>query len=217
MVLKGVIFDLDGVIVNTVPLHFKAWKKMFSAYGKKFSFQDYKQKVDGIPRTNGARAILSELSQKELDEAASKKQGYYLEFLEQEGVKVYADAINLIKSLKENNIKVAVISSSKNCLLILKKANIDNLFNVIITGNDINRGKPHPDIFLLAARRLGLEPKECLIFEDAVLGIEAAKRAKMKAVGVDHYHKPERLKDADLVIDNLKGIDILKLKELVSS
>ena len=217
MSLKGAIFDLDGVVVNTVPLHFKAWKKMFGEYGKKFSFQDYKMKVDGIPRTDGARAILSELSKEQLNKAAARKQGYYLEFLEKEGVEIYASAISLIKSLRKNNIKVAVISSSKNCLFILKKAKIVNLFDVIITGNDIKKGKPHPEIFLSAAKRLGLKTKDCVVFEDAVLGIEAAKRARMKAIGIDHYHKPNRLKKADLVVGNLKGVNISKLKELVSS
>jgi len=212
-----VIFDLDGIVVNTVPLHFKAWKKMFSEYGKDFSFQDYKEKVDGIPRIDGAKAILPQLSQQELKKAASKKQNYFLEFLEKEGVKVYESTLNLIKNLRKESIKVAVISSSKNCLYILKKANIDNLFDVIITGNDIKRGKPHPDVFLLAIERLNLSPKQCVVFEDAVLGAEAAKMAGIRCVGVDRYNNPERLRGADLVIADVNQIDIEQLKQLISS
>jgi len=140
MDLKAVIFDLDGVVVNTVPLHFKAWKKMFSEHGKNFSFQDYKEKVNGIPRIDGAKAILPQSSQQKLKKAASNKQNYFLEFLEKEGVEIYKSTLNLIKNLRKKSIKVAVISSSKNCLYILEKANIDNLFDVIITGNDIKRG-----------------------------------------------------------------------------
>ena len=214
MALEGIIFDLDGVIVNTVPLHFKAWKQMFNEYGKKFSFKDYKQKVDGIPRMSGARAVLSDLSQEELNEAAAKKQGYFLEFLKTEGIKVYSSTINFIKVLRKNNYRVAVISSSKNCLFILEKTNLVNLFDVIITGNDIKRGKPNPDVFLLAAEKLNLNPKNCIVFEDAVLGVEAAKNAKMKVVGIDRYHKPERLKEADLIINDLKEISLPKIKEL---
>jgi len=217
MDLKAVIFDLDGIVVNTVPLHFKAWKKMFSEYGKDFSFQDYKEKVDGIPRIDGAKAILPQLSQQELKKAASKKQNYFLEFLEKEGVKVYESTLNLIKNLRKESIKVAVISSSKNCLYILKKANIDNLFDVIITGNDIKRGKPHPDVFLLAIERLNLSPKQCVVFEDAVLGAEAAKMAGIRCVGVDRYNNPERLRGADLVIADVNQIDIEQLKQLISS
>ncbi|MCD6133389.1 MAG: beta-phosphoglucomutase family hydrolase [Deltaproteobacteria bacterium] len=217
MSLEAVIFDLDGVVVDTVPLHFKAWKKMFSEYGKDFSFQDYKEKVDGIPRIDGARAILSHLSQEELKKAASKKQDYFLEFLEKEGVKVYESTLNLIKNLRKEGIKVAVISSSKNCLYILKKANIDNLFDVIITGNDIKRGKPHPDAFLLAIDRLNSTPERCVVFEDAVLGVEAAKTAGTKCIGIDRYNNPERLKEADLVISDVSQISIEQLKQLVSS
>ena len=217
MDLKAAIFDLDGIIVNTVPLHFKAWKKMFSEYGKDFTFQDYKEKVDGIPRIDGAKAILPQLSQQELKKAASKKQNCFLEFLEKEGVKVYESTLNLIKNLRKESIKVAVISSSKNCLYILKKANIDNLFDVIITGNDIKRGKPRPDVFLLAIERLNLSPKQCVVFEDAVLGVEAAKRAGIRCVGVDRYNNPERLRSADLGIGDVSQIDIKQLKQLISS
>src|SRR3990167_2372078 len=119
--LKGVISDLDGVLVNTVPAHFKAWKKMFSEYGRKFTFQDYKKKVDGIPRTDGARAVLYDLSPGELKKAADKKQKYYLDYINKEGVRVYTTSVRLLKDLKAHGIKIAVISASKNCGLILKK------------------------------------------------------------------------------------------------
>jgi len=107
-----------------------------------------------------------------------------------------------------------VISSSKNCLHILKKAGIINLFKVIITGNDIKRGKPNPDVFLLAALRLNLEPKQCIVFEDAVLGVEAAKRADMICIGIDRYHDPKRLSKADLVVSDLSKVTVEKLKAL---
>ncbi|MBU4346229.1 MAG: beta-phosphoglucomutase family hydrolase [Candidatus Omnitrophica bacterium] len=212
--LKGVIFDLDGVIVNTVPSHFEAWKKLFGEYGKDFAFQEYKEKVDGIPRIDGVRAILKDLPEQELQKAAAKKQGYFLEFLEKDGIKVYNSTVDFIKEAKGHNLKVAVISSSKNCLYILKKAGIDNLFDIIITGNDIKKGKPHPDVFLLAGARLGLEPEECLVFEDAVLGVEAAKRGNFKCVGVDRYQEPRRLSKADLVISDFSEINLEKSKGL---
>lgn len=207
---------MDGVVVNTVPVHFKAWKKMFFEYGKKFTFKDYKLKVDGIPRMRGARAILPDISKEELEKAASKKQKYFMEFLKKEGVKVYLDALHLIINLKKSKIKRAVISSSKNCLYILKKAKLNKFFDVIISGNDIIKGKPHPDIFLLAAKRLGLGRKECIVIEDAVLGITAAKRAKIKAIGIDRYGKPARLKQANLIVNSLKKLTLSKLERLIT-
>lgn len=216
LLLKGAIFDMDGVIVNTVPLHFKAWKKMFGEYGKKFTFPDYRIKVDGIPRSSGTRAVLTGLSKEELERAAEKKQKYFLEFLKKEGIKVYKDTVELVKRLKGNNVKTAVISSSKNCRYILRKAKLTGLFDVVITGNDVKKGKPHPDIFLLAAAKLRLKPKECIVFEDAVLGIKAAGRAKMRTVGIDRYNNPGKLKQADLVVSNLRKAGISKLEKLIS-
>lgn len=215
MQLKGAIFDLDGVIVSTVSLHFNAWKKMFGEYGKKFDFEDYKEKVDGIPRMSGARAILADLSDEELEKAATKKQVYFLELLEKEGVEVYDSTMDLIKQLRQNNIKVAVISSSKNCLPILKKVGIDNLFEVIITGHDVKKGKPDPQVFLLAAQKIGLEPQDCIVFEDAVLGVEAAKRGNFSCVGVDRYRNPLRLAKADLVVNDLSEVNLEKLEEIL--
>jgi beta-phosphoglucomutase len=214
-VLKGIIFDLDGVIVETVLLHFNAWKKMFYEYGKEFTFEEYKKKVDGIPRLDGARAILKDLDEEELKKAAEKKQKYFLELLEKEGVKVYQSTIRLIKELKKNNIRVAVISSSKNCLPILKRANIDSLFDVIITGNDIKKGKPDPEIFILACKKLNLSPSECVVIEDAVLGVEAAKKGNFKCIGIDRYGNPARLSKADLVVKDLSEIDLEVLSKII--
>ena len=214
MEFKGAIFDLDGVIVDTVPLHFKAWKKMFLEYGQEITFQDYKDKIDGIPRTSGARAILKDLPDDELEQAASRKQKYFLEFLEKEGVKVYEGTLHLIKELKKEKIKVAVISASKNCRSTLKKAGIDSLFDVIIAGGEVKKGKPEPDIFLLAAQKLNLMPSACIIFEDAVLGVLAAERAMMRCVGIDRYQNPQRLAKANLVVNDLSEVTIEKLKKL---
>ena len=212
--MKAAIFDLDGVIVNTVPLHFKAWQRMFNEYGKEFTFEDYKEKVDGIPRIDGARAILTDLNDDELKKAADKKQDYFLEYLNKEEIPVYNTTVDLVKALKREYLKRGVISSSKNCLSILKKVKLAGLFDVIITGNDVTKGKPDPQVFFMAAEKMAVEPKNCVVFEDAVLGVEAAKRAGMKCVGIDRYGKPERLKKADLVVSDLGEVNIEKIKEL---
>jgi len=214
MSMRAAIFDLDGVIVNTVPFHFKAWQKMFAEYGKDFSFEDYKEKVDGIPRNDGARAILTDLDDGELKKAADKKQVYFLEYLNSEEIPVYKTTVDLVKAMKKENIKRGVISSSKNCLPILKKVNLAGLFDEILTGNDVTKGKPDPQVFLMSAERMAIEPSRCVVFEDAVLGVEAAKRAGMKCVGIDRYGKPERLKKADLVVGDLGEVDLERIRKL---
>lgn len=211
MSFKGAIFDLDGVVVSTVSLHFKAWKKMFAEFGKEFTMEDYEAKVDGIPRMDGARAVLTELSQGELDKAAAKKQGYFTGFLKKEGVVVYNTTVELIKELKENGIKIAVISSSKNCPDILRKVSLYPFIDIEINGKMIVRGKPDPWIFQEAAKRLDLKYEECIVFEDAVLGVEAGKRADMFTIGIDRRNAPERLKKADLVVKDLGEVDYKKL------
>jgi beta-phosphoglucomutase len=211
MAFRAAIFDLDGVIVDTVPIHFKAWKKMFSEYGIEFTFDDYKKKVDGIPRIDGCKAILTDLSDDEIQVASSRKQVYYLEYLEKEGIKVYESTISLIKQLLANKIKVAVISSSKNLLMILKKTNIESLFEVKIGGNDITKGKPDPQVFLMAAERLGVLAGEALVFEDATLGVEAAKRAGMHCVGIDRDNHPELFQKADIIVKDLSEVDFQRI------
>lgn len=215
MSFKGAIFDLDGVIVNSVPLHFGAWKKMFKEYGKEITMKDYEDKVDGIPRMDGARAILTDLSQEKLEEAATKKQGYFLELLKTEGVNVYKTTRKLMEELKANSVKVAVISSSKNCPDILEKGGLYHLIDVEINGKQIVKGKPDPWIFTTAAERLGLKPEECVVFEDAVLGVLAGKRAGIFTIGVDRRNVPERLGEADFIIKDLGEVDYKKLKAFI--
>jgi beta-phosphoglucomutase len=214
MSFKAAIFDLDGVIVDTVPIHFHAWKSMFADYGKEFTFDDYKKKVDGIPRIDGCKAILTELSDDEIKTASDKKQVYYLEYLQKEGIKIYDSTVDLIKNLLSHNIKVAVISSSKNLLMILEKTQLKDLFEVIISGNDITKGKPDPQVFLMAAERLGVLPEDSLVFEDATLGVQAAKRAGMKCVGIDRDNHPDLFKKADIVVHDLSEIDYDKISSI---
>ncbi len=137
-----------------------------------------------------------------------------MEYLNSEKIPVYNTTIDLIKNFKKASLKIAVISSSKNCLHILKKVNLVDLFDVIIGGNDITKGKPDPEIFFTAARKMSISPGECVVFEDAVLGVEAAKRAGMKCVGVDRYNRQERLNKADLVVGDVGELDLAKIKEL---
>lgn len=216
MALEAVIFDLDGVVVNTVPLHFAAWKRMFNEYGHEFTFDDYKQKVDGIPRYDGARAILTELPEDKLRIAADKKQDYFREALDKSEIPRYDTTIHLIEELLSDGIKVAVISSSKNCPYILKKIGLFDKLTTVVSGADITKGKPDPQIFLMAAERMGADPEHCIVFEDAVLGVEAAKRGKMKCVGIDRYDNPERLSKADIIIKDAGEVTMAKLKELTS-
>ncbi len=213
MSFLAAIFDMDGVVVDTVPLHFKAWKRMADDYGRPFTFDDYKAKVDGIPRIDGARAILEGLPEEVVREAAEKKQGYFLELVEKEGVYVYDSTVALMDELKDHGVKIAVISASKNAEFILKRAGVLDKLDALVAGGEVKRGKPHPDIFLAAASKLSVDRDGSIVFEDAVLGVEAAKRARMYCVGVDRYNDPSRLSKADMVVSDLSEVNYEKLRE----
>ena len=214
MALKAAVFDLDGVVVDTVPIHFKAWKQMFGEYGIEFTFDDYKRKVDGIPRMDGARAILTDIPQDELERAAELKQVYFLEHLGTDEIPTYHTTIRLIEDLQKAGIKVAIISSSRNCPRILRRIGLYEKVDTVICGLDITKGKPDPQIFLTAADHLGVGYDECVVFEDAELGVEAAKKGGMRCVGVERYGNPKRLALADLVVGDVGELDLAQLRSL---
>ncbi|MBU0572929.1 MAG: beta-phosphoglucomutase family hydrolase [Candidatus Margulisiibacteriota bacterium] len=216
MSIKGAIFDLDGVIVDSVPLHFKAWKKMFAEYGHEFTTEDYLAKVDGRPRLEGAAAILTELSPQEVKLAGDKKQAYFLELLEKGPIDTFDSTIKLIKEMKDQGLKLAMASSSKNAGYILRKVGLFELFDADVSGADLKKGKPDPEIFLKAADKLGLASRECVVFEDARAGVEAARAGGFYCVGIDRHGKLDHDLGADLYVNDLSetSLDrILKLDE----
>ncbi|MFH1361522.1 MAG: beta-phosphoglucomutase family hydrolase [bacterium] len=209
--IKGAIFDLDGVIVNTVPFHFKAWQKMFEQYGHDFTLADYLAKVDGRPRLEGAAAILTELSPTEIVKAGEIKQGYYLELLKNEPLEIFESTITLIKEMKANKIKLAAASSSKNAGMILKKIKLFELFEVNVSGSDFEKGKPDPEIFLTAAKKIGLKPAECVVFEDAKSGVEAAQAGGFQCIGINRHNDSTGLKLADKIVNDVSEISLAEI------
>ena len=240
MDFKGAIFDLDGVITDTAKMHAEAWKIIFDqfleSHNKKnfipFDKQkDYLKYVDGKPRIKGTKDFLesrnifldlgkpSDLSSKKtLWGISNKKNLVFLKLLNKQKPNVYKHAVSLIKNLRKKEIKVAIISSSKNCKKILKTCNLTSLFDVIIDGKISEKiglsGKPDPDIFLYASKKLKLNPEDCIIFEDAFSGIEAGKKGNFGLVIGISRNNNIHLKSAHLVIKNLKEISLSKLNKL---
>jgi len=202
------ILDMDGVVVDTVMLHFKAWKRMFEEHGHPFTFEDYKAKVDGIPRRDGARAILAGLSDADLERACGIKQGYFLEMLDREKIPAYPGTVNLVNAIRASGRKAALISSSKNLPRIIKSAGVEDIWDAIVSGTEITKGKPDPEVFLTAASRIGMPPARCVVVEDASQGVEAARRGGMKCIGVDRHGDPGRLAKADIVVKDLAEIGL---------
>ncbi|NDK54300.1 beta-phosphoglucomutase family hydrolase [Pontibacter sp. BT213] len=232
--MKALILDLDGVITQTAKLHSQAWKKMFDVYlerkGRKegITYQpltiatDYRQLIDGIPRYDGVRNFLESrnihLPEGDPDDEPGKetiaglgnlKNLYFQEFIKQGMVDVYPDTINWLKQQRRQGLRTAVISASKNCEAILASVGLMELFDVRVDGvvsAKLNlKGKPAPDIFLEAARQLGVKPNEAAVFEDALAGVQAGKAGQFAiVVGIDRTGDAAALKQhgADLVIQN---------------
>lgn len=232
---EAAIFDMDGVITQTASLHAKAWKTMFDDFLKEYQQQefepfdiktDYKKYVDGKPRLDGIRSFLKsrDISVKEGSKddtgdgktvygLGNKKNEIFLKILDQKGVHAYPDALHLIKKWKGTK-KLAVISASKNCRFILDAAGVLGEFEVRVDGMVSEekqlKGKPEPDIFLEACDQLGVEADRCIVFEDALAGVEAGRKGRFGLViGVARDGEEEELlkSGADFVVSSLENIE----------
>jgi beta-phosphoglucomutase len=187
-VASAYIFDLDGVIVDTAKYHFRAWKRLAFELGIEFTESD-NERLKGVSRVRSLEIILElggiELSEAEKQKCADRKNGWFVDYVNaMTPNEIFAGAKELIVSLRENGIKIALASSSKNARSIVDHLGITNLFDVIVDGTMIVNSKPDPEIFLLAAGRLNTNPNDCLVFEDAAAGVAAAHAAGMKCIGV---------------------------------
>ncbi|RRS30021.1 MAG: beta-phosphoglucomutase [Epsilonproteobacteria bacterium (ex Lamellibrachia satsuma)] len=243
----AVVFDLDGVITQTQKTHAKAWKRTFDEFLKKRAggdtftpfdiSKDYLYYVDGKPRKEGIRSFLAsrdiKLPEGRSDDTkdiesiaalANMKNSYFLELVSQ-GVKTYKSSIELLLKLNNFGFLTAIVSSSKNCTYILQSANLSAYFNTIVDGLDLQnldlKGKPEPDLFLEALKRLKVEPNRAIVIEDAIAGVAAGKKGGFgKVIGVNRNRHAKQLKKAgaDLVVKDLSELDIeTKTTELPSA
>ena len=199
--IKAVIFDLDGVIVDTAHYHYLAWKRLAKELGFDLTLEQ-NELLKGVSRIKSLEIILDlggiSLSEAEKDRIANKKNGWFVEYVnEMKPDEIFPGVKEMLKSIRSKGIKVALASSSKNAPRVIQLLNIENEFDAIVDGTMIVHSKPDPEIFLLAASKLGVAPSACVVFEDAEAGVEAALAAGMKCVGVG---SPEQLGKANLVV-----------------
>ncbi len=211
--IKGVILDLDGVITDTAEFHFLSWKRMAEEEDIDFSRDDNEQ-LRGVSRRKSLELILGEqeLSEDEMQRLMDKKNEYYQEKIEDMNEEdMLPGARKLIEKLKERELSVAVASSSRNARIVLENLGIEDQFAAISDGYSVKDPKPAPDLFLHTAQKLGLEPEECVVIEDASSGVEAAMEAGMKVVGVG---PEDRVGDAHLRYEEVKDVEIDEILSL---
>ena len=204
MLIKAFLFDLDGVLTDTSELHFQAWKKLAEEEGISFTRQD-NEALRGVSRRESLNLLLKgrPVSPVQAHQMMARKNGYYVSLVEQmTPADLLPGALDMMDEIRQLGLKQAIVSSSKNALLVLERLQITDKFDAVIDGNAPARSKPHPDLFLLAAQALGLPPASCLVVEDAEAGVQAAHAAGMPALGLG---PPERVGAAQLVFPSLQS------------
>ncbi|MDD5509699.1 MAG: HAD family phosphatase [Dehalococcoidales bacterium] len=213
---RAVIWDMDGVIADTAPYHFKAWQEVFRKRGVTITEDDFKRNF-GQRNDRITRIVLgTDISPDELESVATEKEESFRNRAKNH-LKPLPGAVELIKSLKEYGFLQALGSSAppENVRLITRELKIESLFQVIVSGREVKEGKPSPLGFLLAAEKLGVEPKDCIVIEDAIAGVAAARKAGMHCLAVTNTNPRTSLKGADLIVDSLKEVTPGDLESLL--
>lgn len=211
--IKGFIFDLDGVITDTAELHYEAWKKLSDEMGWFFD-RGLNEKLRGISRMDSIKVIMDHnkvsLADDVIVELATKKNDLYIDSLESVTPEDYLPgARELLTHLRQEGFLVALGSASKNAVKVLQQLNAMHYFDVIGDGNSVGKSKPAPDIFLYASEKLKLPPNKCIVFEDAEKGIDAAKAGGFYSVGIG---PEDRVGHADVRFDSMKEATLFEVK-----
>ena len=214
--IQAVLFDLDGVLVSTDEYHYLSWKKLSKEEGFDFFDHEFNHKFRGVARKECVEIITKasgkHYSPEQKQELADRKNLYFVESLSSVTTEVLLPgSLSTLQELKKRGIKVAVASNSRNAKTIINQSHINEFLDTVVDGYDIKNSKPDPEVFLLAAKNVCISPAHCLVVEDAVAGIESARRAGMKALGIG---TKERLPNADIVIPNLAAISVDELLNL---
>jgi beta-phosphoglucomutase len=210
--LKAFIFDLDGVLTDTAVYHYQAWKWLAEEMGAEFNWE-INHKLRGVSRRVSMEIIFEghNLSEKEMAAGMARKNSYYQELIAQMSPDdVLPGALDLLHEVRDAGIKIGLGSASKNARTVLDAIGLTHLIDVIGDGYSVERSKPEPDLFLYLAHKLEKNPEDCVVFEDAAAGIEAAKHAGMYAVGIG---EEKRLLGSDVVYPSLEGVTLKQIWE----
>ncbi|MDO6600751.1 beta-phosphoglucomutase [Tenacibaculum sp. 1_MG-2023] len=213
---RGFIFDLDGVIVDTAKYHYLAWKNLANQLGFDFT-KEQNELFKGVSRKRCLEILLEignrEATQEEFDTWMVEKNVDYLKYIEDmDASEILPDVPRVLEFLQENNIPIALGSASKNAQPIIEKVGLLHYFDAIVDGNNVTKAKPDPEVFLLAAAQLNVKPEDCVVFEDAVAGVQAANAAKMMSIGIGDKNV---LAEAQLIFTDFTEISTNFIKNLI--
>jgi len=209
-VKRAALFDLDGVLVDTARYHFVAWRELADELGFVFT-EAHNERLKGVSRQASLEILLEvgglqgRYSDDEKSKmAAAKNERYVARIAQMTPAEVLPGVLDVLAWCRAHGVRTALGSASKNAPLILERCDLGRWLDAVVDGNDVSKAKPDPEVFLLGARRLGVEPTDAVVFEDAEAGLQAARRAGMVALGVGHAAD---LPSAHLVVPHLAGWD----------
>ena len=202
--IGAVLWDMDGVLVDTAPFHYQAWRALFAGLGKDLSDEEFRRTF-GLRNDDILRANLGDMPPERLRELGRRKEELFREAIRGK-VQPLPGAVALVRRLRESGVKTAVVSSAprRNVETLLDALGISDGFDALVAEEDAERGKPDPQGYLVAAERLGERPEDCVVIEDAPGGVEAAKRAGMRCIGLAAGREPDALACADVVVAGLE-------------
>lgn len=215
--IKGYIFDLDGVIVDTAKYHYNAWRKLANSLGFDIT-EEQNENLKGVSRVESLLYILSlgnlTFSEEKMAEMAELKNTWYVDSISNmDKTELLPGSEELIIEIKAKGYKISLGSASKNSIRILKATGLIDYFDAIIDGTKTTESKPHPQVFLMGAEALHLQPEECVVFEDSINGIKAANTGGFVSIGVGDK---TILQEADVIIPSLAGVTIDSLESLIT-
>jgi len=214
--IEACLFDLDGVVVDTAKYHYIAWKALAEELGFNFTLED-NERLKGVSRMQSLEILLEiggkQFSKQEKLAMAEKKNTLYVSFIEKMTPEETLPGVEkFLQELRSKGIKIALGSASKNAPMILSRIQLTEMFDAVVDGNSISEAKPNPEVFLQGAQKLDVNPENCVVFEDAIAGVEAARNANMHCIGIGLQ---ENLGLADLVIPGFDGFTIEKLNKAI--
>ena len=203
---KAVIFDLDGTLIDNNSYHRQTWEKYLEKIGKQISEEEFNAHMNGRTNADAVKYIFGkETSEEEATKYTLEKEALYREIY-QPFIKPVPGLIDFLETLKSKNIPMAIATSGiqPNIDFMFENIPIEKYFTAVVNSSHIKKGKPDPEIYLKVASLLNVQPKNCLVFEDAVVGIKSAKAAGMKVIAVATTQPKEELGEADLIVDDYK-------------
>lgn len=207
--MKAAIFDLDGTIIDSNPLDYEAWSRILQENGANLSWDEY-LRIVGATSAEIFKQYLQLEDKEKIDDLVKRREAYFREVVTEKGLQWVPGAEDLLKTLQTIPLKLALATGANQEKLdfIFKRVNIRSYFEGLIAADEVTNGKPDPEVFLKAAAKLGVEPGECIVFEDAQKGVEAAKAGGMQCIAINTNGRKDYIAAADLVIDQYAQLDV---------